>query len=372
MELPHSSSFRHYAALDGVRGLAVLAVVLHHVTARVPGGFLGVDVFFVLSGFLITTLLLKEHARDGDVDLRAFYVRRVLRLMPASLCALLLGGLAVASIGPDPGAMPYVYGIAAVLLYASNWVTAFDPDAMGILSHTWSLSIEEQFYLVWPVLLWMLLRSRVSSEALLAGLLAVAGASTAFRLWAQVAQWSESFSYMHTAARLDGLSLGCACAILLDRRPEGALVRGLSHPFSAVLSTVLLAVGALTVRLDAGLGWVLAISLANLAAASLVLFSVRASTPGSLLGRLLSWHPLVVVGQRSYGLYLYHLIILRWMLPPPGVRPPVWQLGAALLVTAVVTEGLFRWVERPILGLRSTVLRLVRAGARGVPEARPE
>ncbi|QRN98917.1 acyltransferase [Archangium violaceum] len=369
---PHSSGFQHYAALDGVRGLAVLAVVLHHVTARVPGGFLGVDVFFVLSGFLITTLLLKEHARDGDVDLRAFYVRRVLRLMPASLCALLLGGLAVASIGSDAGAMPYSRCVAAVMLYASNWVTAFDPNAMGILGHTWSLSIEEQFYLVWPLLFWRLLRSRVSSGALLGGLLAVVGASTAFRLWAQAAQWSTSIIYMHTAARLDGLSLGCACAVLLDRRPDGALVRGLSHPLSAVLSAGLLAVGALTVHRDTGPGWVLAISLANLAAASLVLFSVRADTTHSLLGRLLSWRPLVVVGQRSYGLYLYHLIILRWMLPPPGVRPPVWQLGAALLVTVLVTEGLFRWVERPILGLRSAALRLVRAGARVEPKARPE
>jgi peptidoglycan/LPS O-acetylase OafA/YrhL len=177
---------------------------------------------------------------------------------------------------------------------------------------------------------------------------------------------------MHTAARLDGLSLGCACAVLLDRRPDGALVRGLSHPLSAALSAGLLAVGALTVHRDTGPGWVLALSLANLAAASLVLFSVRADTTRSLLGRLLSWRPLVVVGQRSYGLYLYHLIILRWMLPPPGVRPPVWQLGAALLVTVLVTEGLFRWVERPILGLRSAALRLVRAGARVAPEARPE
>src|SRR5437764_8189485 len=136
-------------ALDGLRGVAIIGVFAHH--ARVPflaGGFIGVDVFFVLSGFLITALLLQEAEETRRISLRAFYIRRALRLLPA--LAVLLGALLLV-----PRAFGMMRTDAALVstvsaLYASNWVRAFGVLDLEVVSHTWSLSIEEQFYLLWP------------------------------------------------------------------------------------------------------------------------------------------------------------------------------------------------------------------------------
>ena len=149
-------SFGYVPALDGVRAFAVLAVVALHGGTHLNGGFIGVDVFFVLSGFLITTLLLQEWRARGDFRLRAFYVRRARRLLPA--LALTLVGVTVlvaAFAWYYDGGVRYGFAVLSVIFYAGNWVAAFTvhQGALGPLTHTWSLAIEEQFYLLWPLLL---------------------------------------------------------------------------------------------------------------------------------------------------------------------------------------------------------------------------
>ena len=173
----------HRRALDGLRGVAVLAVLGFH--GGVPfmrGGFLGVDVFFVLSGFLITSLLYEEWRRTGAIRLRAFYMRRVLRLLPALI--LLLLALTIYAIWlpwPDQRARLRAE-IAFTLLYVANWALAFRlvPD-LGFLAHAWSLAIEEQFYLVWPLALLLLLRSGVRLPRVIALVMLAIVASAAWR-----------------------------------------------------------------------------------------------------------------------------------------------------------------------------------------------
>ena len=166
---PGSPLLSHIAALDGLRGLAILSVMFFHATLsranapRPSGGFLGVDVFFVLSGFLITALLLKEWDQKGSIALGSFYARRALRLLPALFVLmaviLLVPGVFYLSQRPWWDAM-----VAAA--YATNWVRAFGGD-IGFFGHTWSLTIEEQFYVIWPLLLVGLLRLRVRRRAIL-------------------------------------------------------------------------------------------------------------------------------------------------------------------------------------------------------------
>ena len=145
-------------AYDGIRALAVLAVFLDHGRTRLHGGFVGVDVFFVLSGFLITTLLVEESAVAGRVDLRSFYGRRVRRLLPALVVALVLVGGLYAFMPKINHGWSFGPTAFAVLAYAGNWVTVLvDPvtqNTLGALTHTWSLAIEEQFYLLWPLSSW--------------------------------------------------------------------------------------------------------------------------------------------------------------------------------------------------------------------------
>lgn len=145
--------------LDGLRALAVIAVMLHHTFVdAAPSGHLGVDLFFVLSGFLITRLALEEHARTGSLDLRAFWRRRAYRLLPALLLALpivLLWGWVIGGQVREQT----ITGSWTSLLYVTNWARATGAiDTAGLMTHAWSLAIEEQFYLLWPLLLVWLLR----------------------------------------------------------------------------------------------------------------------------------------------------------------------------------------------------------------------
>jgi len=172
-----------WPALDGLRGLALLAVMgLHTSPSVLPGGFLGVDLFFVLSGFLITYLLVREWQKFGSIRLRQFYLRRALRLYPALWGLLLVGGLATLAFGSRHDFSVFRRALPSVLFYFFNWRLAHPmcPEVPGIFQHLWSLAIEDQFYLVWPILLAGLLAMRVRRRWILALVLAAVG----FRTWA--------------------------------------------------------------------------------------------------------------------------------------------------------------------------------------------
>jgi peptidoglycan/LPS O-acetylase OafA/YrhL len=199
-------------SLDGLRGLAILAVMLNN-ARYLPGGFLGVDIFFVLSGFLITALLLQEWQRTGTIRLGAFYARRALRLLPA-LFALL--ALVLVAPGLFYLAAPPWKDAAIAALYATNWVNAFSLRNMAILDHTWSLTVEEQFYVLWPPLVPVLLALRVRRRWILSMVLLGISVSTSLRLLLWDGPASIKRLYYGLGTRLDALLVGCLVALLVS------------------------------------------------------------------------------------------------------------------------------------------------------------
>ena len=347
-------------SLDGARGLAILYVLLSHVqNLPFQGGFIGVDLFFVLSGFLITTLLLEEHRATGDLRLRSFYARRALRLLPALLVVLaVIAGLS-AALQPAEEAAGVRRSVLIALFYSSNWFMAWKAFPTPDLTPTWSLSVEEQFYLVWPLLLLCLLRMKASTKSI--AVLAAAGMlmSAAWRavLW----RWTGSFerAFFGSDAHADGLLAGALAALLIAARgaPSPAGVRALNWAGHLTL-------GALLVYLPFGWpadssalqGGILALNLGMASLVACLVFS-----PGPLLRGLFESAPLVWLGRISYGVYLWHIVLgfagklpgWRWYLP--------WPVSMALTVGVAALS--YVALERPLLRLKRRFERVPRSGA---------
>lgn len=359
--------------LDGLRALAVALVVAFHLQTKawLPGGFVGVDLFFVLSGFLITTLLLEERRASGRIDLGAFYVRRLRRLMPAFVATLALvvvvtlGGLAPGTTPLSPGAPDLdalSRSVLAALVYGFNWVVALGLPHVEAMVHVWSLSIEEQFYLLWPLALiglrakaeWRRTTRRALAAAILLSL------SIPFWHW----DWDWRRLYYASDYRAHAMLAGCLLAVLRSdpetrrRMADSPLLRP-----AAALSALYLGAVALSADLDSS--WLYLGGLAGVALASavVILWAVE-SRPEERARRLLDSPPLVWLGRRSYGVYLYHLPLLIWSDPlelSVGAQA-VFVCGATLLLAELSWRGL----ERPILagGARRPGLSPPRASLR--------
>ncbi len=346
--------------LDGIRALAVVAVVAFHLGYDwIPGGFIGVDVFFVLSGYLISGLLLGEATR-GDLGLGRFYARRARRLLPASLAVLaavmwagwvLFDPVEKESLGRD--------AIWAAL-YSANWRFAtvggdhFAPgDVPSPLVHYWSLAVEEQFYLVWPALFLALLRWSTRRRGrddtrLLIG--AVAGLA-AVSLWASIAFVGTPLTYYGTQARAYQLLAGALLALVVERRRwriADTVVGRRSADAVAVVALVVLAALAPGIR-DATdyPGWPgLAVTLASVALIVGVDLGPRGAT-----ARALGHGSMAAVGRLSYSLYIWHwpiIVLLPLLVAERGW--PSWLSGRPGLVAAMVAVAGVSYlvVERPI------------------------
>ncbi|MFP5320109.1 MAG: acyltransferase family protein [Acidimicrobiia bacterium] len=343
-------------ALDGVRALAVIAVFAYHAEVGwARAGFLGVDVFFVLSGYLITALLLSERRRDGRIDLRRFWLRRARRLLPAVLVLLAVVAVAVPVLAPDQASRIRA-DLLAALGYVSNWWLIVGQqsyfEAAGrppLLQHLWSLAVEEQFYLIWPPVLALAVRHR-PHRRLVKPLLAAAAVSGLLMAVLFQPYADPSRVYYGTDTRALALLLGAALAAGTAR---WQLVDHLSGPGRGILEVA--GVAGL-----AGLGWATAnvnefdpllyrggFTAVALAAAAVVAAGARPGPPLAL-GRLLAARPLVWVGQRSYGIYLWFwpvLMVTRPHLDVPLHGAPLLALRAALTVTLAALS--YRFVELP-------------------------
>ncbi|WP_255482131.1 acyltransferase [Pseudarthrobacter sp. NBSH8] len=361
-------------ALDGLRTVAVAGVFLFHTVAGfAPGGSIGVDVFFTLSGFVITLLIMKEYRATGRLRLRVFYAKRLARLWPALLvlCAVVVtGGLIFPSSGWGGQAADAIPA-AGYVMNLSNFGAFGSSTGGGALSPTWTLAVEEQFYLIWPLLLLLMLRFwRVRTVAWVTAVLAAGFLVSRFVLVSGGASLARLYNGPDT--RADELLLGCAVALVLSSiRPgsrfHGSLQAGVRRggPFAAL--ALVAAVFALKEPTTPG-AWfdvfwtagptTLAI-LAGLVIGWLVL------QPDGLISRVLSHRWLSGPGRDlSYGMYLWHLpvfILLIPLVPSLAVRVP---LTAALTVLAAY--GSFRFVEAPIRRWASR--RLDPAVVRPVPE----
>jgi len=341
-------------ALDGIRAIAVIAVLLYHADLLwAPGGFLGVEVFFVLSGFLITALLWSELVASGGLGFRGFWFRRARRLLPA-LFGLLLVTLAAFLIG-WPHEIAAIRGdVAAAFTYSSNWYligvnrsyfqTVGRPSPFG---HLWSLAIEEQFYLLWPLAL-VLLYKVVRRAKRVAGFIGGAALLSAIAMWVLYNGNDPSRVYYGTDTRAAGLLIGAALAVLWRPWTPGFKVKVSPR----ALELAALGAGAILVwafwRWDefSSFTYRPGLQLVSLASAVLVAASVH---PETRLHAVLGWKPLRWIGRRSYGIYLWHWPV--YVVTRPGIDLG-WSSGPTLVLrlglTLLLAELSFRYVEEPI------------------------
>lgn len=357
-------SLPYQPALDGLRAVAVLSVIFYHVGASwMPGGFLGVDIFFVLSGFLITSLLRLELIETGTIQLRAFWGRRLRRLFPALLVVL----LAVAAYGSMHLAPSEREGVMAdglsSLFYVSNWhfiaeeTSYFDQfNAPSPLRHTWSLAIEEQWYLIWPIVMILVagwLRERSDRGAILFAVAAIASAGWMAFLFEP--DGDPSRVYYGTDTRAQDLLVGCALAFWLgEPKSPAKSVPGWLGPICAVAVVVALVAASdhsqWTYR-----GGLLAFALAT---AGLISAAVQ---PTGWARRVLCLPPLIYIGKISYGMYLWHwplfLFLGREGIDLEGLSLQFACLGASGLLAGVS----YHFIESPIRAgaLRGTRIRLL-------------
>jgi peptidoglycan/LPS O-acetylase OafA/YrhL/lysophospholipase L1-like esterase len=382
MPEPVRAGQRYMPGLDGLRAFAVLAVIAYHEQLGwAPGGLLGVGVFFTLSGYLITDLLLGQWAARGKLALADFWARRARRLLPALFVMLAIVTAWVTLF--DRARLSGLRGaVAAAATYSSNWYlivqgqsyfARFAPPAP--LDHLWSLAVEEQFYLAWP---WLLLagllivrklrRSRAGGVAWLAlPTLAVAACSA----WAMLALYHPGFDptrvYEGTDTRASGLLIGAALAMVWpSRRPAPGRAARLLLDTGGVAGLAVIAVliwrtGQYSPFLYRG-GLVL-LSLASAAVIAAV------ATPRAVTGRVLGWSPLRWLGVRSYGIYLWHYPVIVLTSPAntgENLVRAAWQTAATIVVAALS----WRYLEEPIRrGALARLWRQLRAAA-GRP-ARP-
>lgn len=331
--------------LDGIRACAVIAVVWHHAHGGIESipisrnGFLGVDVFFVLSGYLITTLLLRERATSGGISLSKFYVRRSLRIFPlyfAVLAALTL--YFWLNLRTSNQATEYFLNLPYLLTYTSNLVELYDPMAIS-----WSLSVEEQFYLLWPPLLVLLgWRRCMPVLCILIGLNQAInfGFLDAYLPYSKLPMLQATLTPI-----LLGVMLGILLAETSASRWAGLLA---GWRLWVILALVLIAANtAGDIR-----GWPrLSFQvLTTIALAGVVLH------PGHGLVKLLEWRPLVAIGAVSYGVYLLHMIVLYpvgRLTKALGVATPSITFAACLALTFGAAWLSFRYFERPFLRLKT-------------------
>jgi peptidoglycan/LPS O-acetylase OafA/YrhL len=307
-------------ALDGLRGIAILLVMLTH--AGVPNldaaGSVGVTLFFVLSGFLITQQLSCEHEGTGRINLRRFYARRARRLLPA--LSLLLMAVAAYLLSSHQSLLPVLLAAG----YVTNIANALG-QTQGNLDHTWSLSLEEQFYLLWPLLLPLV--ARRGRPVLFLVLAATVSAALRSGLWLAGAPIYRIYSGPDT--RADAILVGCALAFLATRVDTRWVNR------AAIPSAILMVVACTT-------PWAVFVWLLTplpLASATLILCAER-NAP-----KILTWRPLVLTGKISYGLYLWNLPVA---LSLRSWHAPLWATGLALLVVNFALATLSWFImERP-------------------------
>jgi peptidoglycan/LPS O-acetylase OafA/YrhL len=358
MESKHT--IRHISAIDGLRAIAVIAVLLYHLGFNwIPGGFLGVDLFFVISGYVITRLLLDSIQRSGGLDLRGFYLARIRRLLPALLFMIVTTALFVGVWAPE-AIKRFLTDIPFVLTGTMNWALVYRHQdyfaSIGrppLLQHTWSLAVESQFYLVWPLLLLLVLR-RFGKKRIPGAALAIAAISGAALLLLSVRldaanEQSVSHVYFGTDTHSIGLFLGAALAVSWIPQNLRINVSQRAQDFIDGIGVIGL-LGLITCFLfinetDPAL-YRLAFPLAGIFGCAIIISLVH---PASRFAPLLSSKPMLWIGERSYAIYLWHWIIFQITRPSVDLAGATWALYALrILIVFALADISLRWVELPI------------------------
>lgn len=334
---------RYNPAFDGLRAVAVILVISDHCCVPVfDQGYFGVDLFFVLSGFLITRLLTDEIGATGRVELRGFYLRRFLRLAPALLLFLTAYVLIAPRLWPQFDLLLHMRDAGLAGLYLSDYSQAFWHNPK-VLIHTWSLSVEQHFYLIWPFVILPLLR--VEPRWRMVGLFVLYLLASAWRIH-EYETMGWDLTYYRFDTRISGLIFGALLAVFLQYK--GAISEKAANAAGLLAWTALLVCLAIGFW---GAPWSLVVmtNLAHVAALGLL---ISASTKGSWVSSILSAPPLVGVGIISYGMYLWHYpaaVYFRELLPWYLTGPIVLSFSAAMATVSYLA------MERPLQRYRRSL-----------------
>ena len=351
---------QYIPAIDGLRALAVIAVMFYHLGfSWIPGGFLGVDLFFVISGYVITRLLLDSIAQSGGLDLRGFYIARARRLLPALLFTVVTTTIAIGIWAPDT-IKRFVTDMPFALTGTMNWwLVAREQDyfeSIGrppLLQHTWSLAVEAQFYLVWPLILYFILKKLGKNRIPFAALLIAAASGITLLIVSLSLDASSSSDVSHIYFGTDthsiGLFLGAALAVswipqnfttTLTKQAQNFIDGVGVFGFIGILATFLFIDES-----DPTL-YKIAFPLAAIFGAAIIMSVVH---PASRFAPVLENPVLLWIGQRSYAIYLWHWIIFQVTRPTVDLAGQTWALySLRILIVFALADISLRYVEIPI------------------------
>jgi len=357
---PKKRGITHIPAIDGLRAVAVIAVMLYHLGfSWIPGGFLGVDLFFVISGYVITRLLLDSIQQSGGLDLQAFYKARVRRLLPPLLLMIFGTALFVGVWAPETSRR-LVSDAPFSIFGGMNWWLVFRHtdyfEAIGrppLLQHTWSLAVEAQFYLVWPLVLLLILKQfgkkRIPGAALL--IAAVSGITLFIVSLSLDASSSSQVSHVYfgTDTHSIGLFLGAALAVSWIPQNLKSEVSQRAQDFVDGIGVIgfigIIGAFLLIKETDATL-YRLAFPLAGLFGCAILTSIVH---PASRFAPLLRSKVLVWIGERSYAIYLWHWIVFQLTRPSVDLAGQEWALYTVrFLIVLALADISLRWVELPV------------------------
>lgn len=353
-------SIQYIPAIDGLRALAVIAVMFYHLGfSWIPGGFLGVDLFFVISGYVITRLLLDSIAQSGGLDLRGFYLARIRRLFPALIFMLTTTTIAIGIWAPDTIRRLLIDAPFSLTGTMNWWLVAREQDYFesigrpSLLQHTWSLAVEAQFYLVWPLILYFILKKFGKKQIPFAALL-IAGASGVALLLVSISLDAANTSkvshiYFGTDTHSIGLFLGAALAVSwipqnfkvdVSQKAQN-FIDGIGFfGFVGILATFLF------INASNPAMYKIAFPLAGFFGAAIIMSIVH---PASRFAPVLQNKVLLWIGERSYAIYLWHWVIFQVTRPTVDLAGQAWALySLRILIVFALADISLRFVELPI------------------------
>lgn len=353
----------HRPELDGIRAIALLVVVGFHAGIHpAQGGWIAVDVFFVLSGYLITQIAINEHARRGSVNKRNFWIRRLLRLFPAVLVTLTFGLFFYKILGDDGTFLGYLRSAGAVLGYVENFVWVATDHVHGQFGHTWSLGVEMQFYLVWPtVLIWLLAKGKRLEPVIITGIVISYGLFLLQSTPHPVSVGMFPDAYYLPWTRAFELLTGALLAVRLTQRTAESRQRPGKHWIGWLIGFgfgVALLVNwsfysiIVTPRV---IVWQSPIAVLLTVALMIHLDRVRANG----VGKFLAWKPVAWLGLVSYGVYLFHLPVISILEAKTDIPQGKEMFLAALPITLLLASFSYYVFEKPAQQLARRLTRPV-------------